>query len=279
MGRGIATNGRRCYPAVLVRIGTWNVNGIRARHGEVVAWAAAEKLDVFCLQEIRATTDQVPDALIGLADYHNYWHGGPKGYAGVSLHVRKEVCAVCPAFVHPSFDVESRIVSAELPGDRVVASVYVHNGNKNYEAKKKFLEAMKVWAGELRETGKALILCGDLNVARTDRDVHPKLVKAGTIGQLPEEREMLEAFFAHGKLIDAGRALRPDDDRLFTWWPPWRESRKRNIGWRLDYVCVSEPLFARVRSCEVVTEYGTSDHGPVIAAIDDVRAGAAATSP
>ena len=250
-----------------MKIGTWNVNGIRARHGEVVGWAAAEQLDVFCLQEIRAATDQVPDVLIALADYHNYWHGGPKGYAGVSLHVRKELCTACPAFVHPSFDVESRIVSAELPGGVVVASVYVHNGNKNYEAKKKFLEAMKLWAAEVHASGRKLILCGDLNVARTDADVHPKLQKAGTIGQLPEEREMLEAFLAQ-ELVDVGRALRPDDDRLFTWWAPWRDQRKRNIGWRLDYICVSRPLYAGVKSCDVRAEYGTSDHAPVVAVLD-----------
>jgi exodeoxyribonuclease-3 len=111
------------------------------------------------------------------------------------------------------------------------------------------------------------VICGDLNIARTEMDVHPKERKPASIGQLPEERAQLERIIGHG-LVDVGRALEPDNDQMFTWWAPWRNMRQRNIGWRLDYLLASQPLFATVTSCVVQREFGTSDHAPVIADFD-----------
>ena len=84
-------------------------------------------------------------------------------------------------------------------------------------------------------SGRTLVMLGDMNVARTERDVHPKERKPRAIGQLPEERALIERILSRG-LVDVGRALDPDNDGLFTWWAPWRNLRQRNIGWRLDYV-------------------------------------------
>ena len=114
---------------------------------------------------------------------------------------------------------------------------------------------------------RPIVICGDLNIARTERDVHPKERKPRLIGQLPEERAQLERIIAHG-LVDVGRALDPDNDEMFTWWAPWRNMRQRNIGWRLDYLLASESLYRAVRSCVVQREFGTSDHAPVIAEFD-----------
>jgi exodeoxyribonuclease-3 len=125
-----------------------------------------------------------------------------------------------------------------------------------------FLHALEQFAAADRGQGASLIICGDLNVARTDMDVHPKERKPRAIGQLPEERALLEQIIGH-HLVDVGRALEPDNDQMFTWWAPWRDMRKRNIGWRLDYVLASEPLFAGVRRSTVDREFGTSDHAPV----------------
>ena len=112
------------------------------------------------------------------------------------------------------------------------------------------------------------MLCGDLNVARTDMDVHPKERKPHAIGQLPEERALIEAIIGHG-LVDVHRTIEPDNADLFTWWAPWRNMRQRNIGWRLDYVLASRALAARLVSCTVQREFGTSDHGPVVAVFDE----------
>jgi exodeoxyribonuclease III len=249
-----------------IRVATWNVNGIRARREQFEEWVARDRPDLVCLQEIKASPSQLPAELCELPGYWCYWHGGG-GYSGVSLHARREVFGE-PAYSHPELDFETRIVTADLAlGDSApvtVASVYVPNGGKDYTAKLAFLTALAGWAEDLRRAGRRLIVCGDLNVALTDQDVHPKERKPGIIGQRPDERALLEAVIGQG-LVDVGRRLDPDNDQLFTWWAPWRNMRQRNIGWRLDYVFASEALAATVTSCPVQKDIGTSDHAPVVA--------------
>jgi exodeoxyribonuclease-3 len=249
----------------MLKIATWNVNGIRARHTQVAEWVAREQPDVLCLQEIKATPEQVPDAIREMDGYWCYWHGG-KGYSGVGLHLRKAAFPERPAYSHPAFDFETRIVVARLP-ELDVASIYVPNGGKDFPAKMRFLEAMEEHAREAQAAGRAIVLAGDLNVARTEMDVHPKERKPNAIGQLPEERALLERIISRG-LVDLGRELDPDNEQLFTWWPPWRSMRERNIGWRLDYVLASAPLAAKALRCPAFREVGTSDHGPVLAEFD-----------
>lgn len=245
-----------------MKIATWNVNGIRARQAQLQGWVAAEQPDVVCLQEIKASPDQVPAALCEMEGYWCYWHGA-KGYSGVGLHVRKSLTAARPEFSHPPFDYENRIVLVTLPC-LTVGSVYVPNGGKDFRAKVQFLQALEAFVATRQAEGDPLVLCGDLNIARTEMDVHPKERKPRIIGQLPEERAQLERIIGHG-LVDVGRALEPENDQMFTWWAPWRNMRQRNIGWRLDYVLASQRVFDRVRGCVVQREVGTSDHAPVVA--------------
>jgi exodeoxyribonuclease III len=249
-----------------LKIGTWNVNGIRARQGQVEEWVARERPDVVCLQEIKASQDQVPAALCEMEGYWCYWHGS-KGYSGVGLHVSKTFCPERPLFEHPAFDYENRIVVVTVRS-LTVASVYVPNGGKDFAAKMRFLAALEQFVADHRGAAAPLVVCGDLNIARTEMDVHPKERKPNAIGQLPVEREQLERIIAHG-LVDVGRALDPANDQMFTWWAPWRNMRQRNIGWRLDYVLATESLYSRVKSCVIQRDFGTSDHGPVIAEFGD----------
>jgi exodeoxyribonuclease-3 len=248
-----------------MKIGTRNVNGIRARESQVQAWIERDRPDIVCLQEIKASAAQIPAMLCEMEGYWCYWHG-EKGYSGVGLHVRKETFPERPEFHHPEFDDENRIVTARM-GDLTVASIYVPNGGKDFPAKMRFLEAMDRYAAQAKESGGRLVLCGDLNVARTERDVHPKERKPNAIGQLPEERALLERIIGHG-LVDLGRVVDPDNEGLFTWWAPWRSLRQRNIGWRLDYVLASEAFAERSVSCPVLSDYGTSDHAPVLATFE-----------
>lgn len=248
-----------------MKIATWNVNGIRARQAQVVELIERDRPDVICLQEVKAKPDQVPEALCSIEGYRCYWHCAG-AYSGVGLHVAHDAFDGEPKFSHPKFDLETRIVQAQLD-DLVVASVYVPNGGKDFDTKMEFLRQMIDYAAGLRDAGKKLILCGDMNVARTERDVHPKERKPNVIGQRPEERELFETLIAQG-LVDVGRKLDPDNDNLFTWWAPWRNLRQRNIGWRLDYVLASESIAKKAVTCEVFREWGTSDHGTVIATFD-----------
>ena len=245
---------------VRMKIATWNVNGIRAREAQLCEWLERDRPDVVCLQELKAEPAQIPDRC-KLADYHVYWHGA-RAYSGVSLHVRKGLFAAEPAFTHPGFDMETRIVQAAL-GDLVIASVYVPNGGKDYAAKLSFLAQLAEWSAQLHAEGRELILCGDINVTRADIDVHPRERKPDVIGQRPEERELFGRLLGE-HLVDVGRELDPANDRLFTWWAPWRNLRQRNIGWRIDYILASRTLAARASHCVVLADVGTSDHAPVM---------------
>lgn len=246
-----------------MKLTTWNVNGIRARAQQLREWMERERPDVVCLQELKAELAQIPDE-VRPPEYDGYWHT-LKGYSGVSIQIRKGLTAE-PAFSHPAFDFESRIVQAAL-GDLIVASVYVPNGGKDYPAKLDFVRQLVAWVRQLRAEGRELLLCGDLNIARTDLDVHPKERKQDAVGQRPDERALFEELFSAG-LVDLGRRFDPDNPGLFTWWAPWRNLRQRNIGWRLDYVLASASVAARVTACPVQKDVGTSDHAPVMAVLE-----------
>jgi exodeoxyribonuclease III len=246
-----------------MKVATWNVNGVRAREAQLLEWIGREQPDVLCLQELKATREQVPASLSGLADYWTYWHG-ERAYSGVGLLVRKACCPAEPLFTHPDFDHETRIVSASVAGISV-SSIYVPNGGKDFEAKIRFLEALVGHAHRMADEGRPVIFCGDLNVAHREVDVHPKERK-NVIGQLPEERALFDRLLGAG-LVDVGRALDPANTELFTWWPPWRNMRQRNIGWRLDYLLASTAVASRVSACAAYRDVGTSDHGPVVAAL------------
>jgi exodeoxyribonuclease-3 len=249
-----------------MKVATWNVNGIRARQAQVLEFIAAEKPDVVCLQEIKASIDQLTFELRDIEGYWGHWHGG-KGYSGVALLFAKSFADPCPVLMHPVFDFEQRVCTAALPtaaGEITFASVYVPNGGKDFPAKMRFLEGIETWAADARQRGHQLVLCGDLNVARSDMDIHPKERKLNQVGARPDERALFEQILSHD-LVDVGRAMDPANENLFTWWAPWRNLRQRNIGWRIDYVLASSALAAAVRSITVQREFGTSDHGPVVA--------------
>ena len=248
-----------------MKIATWNVNGIRARHEQFAAFVQNEQPDVICLQELKASLAQIPASICDLDGYKCYWHGAA-AYSGVGLHIRLASCPEPPEFSHPHFDNETRIVQARA-GDTVYASVYVPNGGKDYAAKISFLHALIEYAADVQKDGTKLVLCGDMNIARTDMDVHPKERKPNIIGQRPEERDLLEKLLDQG-LVDVGRKLYPNADDYFTWWAPWRNMRQRNIGWRLDYVLASQPLAQRATACPSYREVGTSDHAPVVATFE-----------
>ena len=246
-----------------MKVATWNVNGIRARQHEVADFVAREQPDVLCLQEIKAARDHIPKTVGALPGYWCYWHG-TKGYSGVALHVRRELEATQPMYVHPDFDHDTRIAAVRV-GGILVASIYVPNGGKDFASKVRFLEAMTAYAESLRATGDRVVLCGDLNIVRTPMDVHPKERDDRVVCQRPEERALFQRLLDRGGLHDVGREADPANEALFTWWAPWRNMRQRNIGWRLDYVLASGGLAAAASGCVSMRDFGTSDHAPVVA--------------
>ena len=253
-------------PGALVKIATWNVNGIRARQAQLQEFIEREQPDV----ALPAGDQGVARSAAGLAVRH-------RGLL-VLLARRQGLFGRRPARAQGRVSRAARVppsrVRLRAPHrdrarcrEATVASIYVPNGGKDFPAKMRFLEALDAYAANLQASGRPLIMCGDLNVARTEMDVHPKERKPRAIGQLPEERALIERIIGRG-LVDVHRTLEPDNAELFTWWAPWRNMKQRNIGWRLDYVLASAAVAQPRRSCVVQREVGTSDHGPVVAVFD-----------
>jgi exodeoxyribonuclease-3 len=243
-------------------IATWNVNGIRARYAQLAELVEQQRPDVVCLQELKATQDQVPELVSNLSGYWCYWHGA-RAYSGVALHLRKERFPDAPRVAHPDFDRETRIAHVELE-DLVLVSVYVPNGGKDFPAKMAFLDTMTRWATELHSAGRRVVICGDVNIAREERDVHPKERKPHAIGQRPDER----AAFA--RLLDTGRrrgARASGERRALTWWLRGTSASGTSDG---GSTMRGERAIARLKRCTVLREFGTSDHGPVVARFDGV---------
>ena len=244
-----------------MKIVTWNVNGIRAREAQLLELVERERPDVLCLQEVKARPDQVPAMLCEMAGYWCGWHcGGP--YSGVGLLVSRAVAPDRPRIEHPPFDMEHRVATAEVAGT-LFASMYVPNGGKDLAAKMAFLDGMDAWLAGLHAEGRPVVVCGDLNVAHRDQDLHPRERKPGVVGQRPDERALFDRILSRG-LVDVGRALPPDDDQFFTWWAPWRNFRQLNRGWRIDYLLASTSVAGRATSCVSRREFGTSDHAPLV---------------
>lgn len=144
---------------------------------------------------------------------------------------------------------------------------YIPNGGKDYPAKLEFMRQMQDYVRQIHYAGERLIICGDMNVALTDADIHPTHNKPGIIGTRPEERKLLQEILDQG-LVDVARMLEPGNNRLLTWWPYWRTARQRNLGWRIDYIFAPASLARSATSSVVHREIGTSDHGPVIATFE-----------
>jgi exodeoxyribonuclease III len=249
-------------------VATWNVNGIRARALAFERWVAINHPDIVCLQEIKAHPEQVPVHLRDLDAYSSIWHGAKGGYSGVSIHVRKHLGE--PAFSVPHFDQETRIVQASIDGLAVI-NVYTPLGQKSYRQKLEFLDDLIRYIDALRYEGQRVLLCGDLNIAHTNIDVHPELYEEGRLCLRDDERAKLDLLRERG-MIDVFRYLHPAERSAYTWWPYFGGARLRNVGWRLDYFFASEDLLGAVRTCRIHREEASSDHSPVVAEFGQWRA-------
>ena len=220
------------------------------------------------MQELKATVEQLGPNLVGLPGYTSYWHGGPKGYSGIRCTAAWTRSRIPPEFSVPSIDVEHRAIEVRLPNRVVITKFYVPNGGKDYAAKLRFLEALRAHVDREHAAGARLLLCGDMNVTRSDIDVYPGQRKPDAIGQRPDERALFEQVLG-SDLVDVARHLEPDNDQLFTWWAPWRGLRQKNHGWRLDYVLASRERGLEATGSQVLAEVGTSDYAPVVVTLSE----------
>ena len=252
-----------------MRLASWNVNGLRAALKKGF-WEVARDLqaDVLGLQETRA--DDPPELPEGFEGYRWYWNAGErKGYAGVAALARVEPEAVTYGVGHEAFDEEGRVVTLEYPHCYVVNAYFPNAGRglPRLGYKLAFDQAIEAYLEGLRAK-KGVVLMGDLNVAHREIDIARPKQNQQSAGFTPEERAWIDAFLKKG-WVDTFRHFHPDETGAYTWWTYRFNARAKNIGWRIDYILISEDLLSRLRDAYIHYDAYASDHVPVVAVLDD----------
>jgi len=248
-----------------MKIISWNVNGIRAmvRKG-FMDWLREESPDVLCLQETKAWPEQVPADVRRPKGYHAYWHKAEKkGYSGVLTYTKEEPVIVKTGLGIGEFDSEGRTVITEYT-DFILFNIYFPNGKRNperLEYKLRFYDHFLDVAETLREQGKDIVVCGDLNTAHKPMDLARPKENEKESGFLPVERAWMDKLVDHG-YIDTFRHFNKEPDN-YTWWDYYTRARERNVGWRIDYFFISEELLPRLRKAFILSEVMGSDHCPL----------------
>jgi len=241
---------------------SWNVNGLRAvLKKNFLDYLAEEKPDVLCLQETKASPDQVEQ--LWPAAYTTFWHTAEKkGYSGTALFTRTRPLSTTTGLGMAEHDREGRVLTAEF-ADFFLVNVYVPNSKRELtrlpyrqEWDRAFLHFLKKL-----EQKKPVIFCGDFNVAHTELDLANPKANVHNHGFTPEERSGFSAFVRAG-FVDTFREFEKGGGH-YTWWSPLTGARARNIGWRIDYFLLSAALRPRLQRAFIRADVPGSDHCPV----------------
>lgn len=252
------------------RIITYNVNGIRAAMGKgLIDWMRAAKPDILCVQEIKASPEQVGVFEFEELGYHHYWYPAQKkGYSGVAIFSKEKPDKVTYGCGIKAYDDEGRFIRADY-GDISVASIYHPSGSSGDDRqafKMKWLSDFHAYVDELKKTRPKLILSGDYNICHKAIDIHNPKSNANTSGFLPEEREWFDKFVESG-YMDTFRHFNQEPHQ-YSWWSYRAGSRGKNLGWRIDYNMVTENMVDKLQRSVILPEAMHSDHCPVSLDID-----------
>lgn len=240
---------------------SWNVNGIRACITKgFLDYFSEVDADIFCLQEIKLSPDQLELSLIGYQQYFNF--AEKKGYSGTAVFTKIPPLSCTYGMGISEHDHEGRIITLEFE-DFYLVNVYTPNS----KAELARLDYRMVWENDLRaylqslDERKPVILCGDLNVAHQEIDLKNPKANKHHAGFTDEERTKFSQLLDAG-FIDSYRYLFPDKEK-YSWWSYRFNARTKNIGWRIDYFCTSERLKERISKAEINASVLGSDHCPI----------------
>ncbi len=250
-----------------MRIISYNVNGIRAAIKKgLLEWLATDVADIICLQEIKATKENVDVEKIETLGFHTYWFPAEKkGYSGVAVFSKLKPQQVYYGHGNTQSDAEGRLIRLDFK-KFILINAYFPSGTsgelrQNY--KYEWLDIFNQYIGELQKQKKKIIVCGDYNIAHTEIDIHDPKGNKKSSGFLPEEREWLDGYFKAG-FIDAFRYLHPDVKDCYTWWSQRFPSvRLQNKGWRIDYFSITKNLLKYLKSAAIYPDIKHSDHCPI----------------
>lgn len=245
---------------------SWNVNGIRACLNKgFLEYFKEQDADFFCLQEIKLSEGQLDLETEG---YHQYWnYAEKKGYSGTAIFSKKEPISVSYGIGIAEHDNEGRVITLEFE-DFYLVTVYTPNSKDGLLR----LDYRMVWEDEFRnylkklDEKKAVIMCGDLNVAHKEIDLKNPKTNRKNPGFTDEEREKFSVLLDNG-FIDTFRFFYPDLEHAYSWWSYRARARANNTGWRIDYFVVSDKLKDRLVDAEIHSDILGSDHCPVVLTI------------
>jgi len=254
-----------------MRILTYNVNGIRAAVQKGLPdWLKSTDADIVCIQETKAQPEQVPVELFEELGYRAYIHSAEKrGYSGVAIFSRTEPLNVEYGIGNDKYDREGRMIRADYDGFSV-ASIYHPSGSSGDERqafKMEWLADFSDYVSALRKSIPNLILSGDFNICHRSIDIHDPVRNANSSGFLPEEREWMTRFLDMG-FIDSFRFFNPGPHH-YTWWSYRANSRDKNLGWRIDYHMVADPMKEAMERAVILPQAKHSDHCPVLLELKD----------
>jgi exodeoxyribonuclease-3 len=252
------------------RIITYNVNGIRAAMGKgLIDWMKSTDPDILCVQEIKASPEQVGVFEFEEMGYHHYWYPAQKkGYSGVAIFSKQKPDNVVYGCGIKEYDDEGRFIRADY-GDISVISVYHPSGSSGDDRqafKMKWLADFADYIEKLRKERPKLIISGDYNICHKAIDIHNPKSNANTSGFLPEERDWFDKFVDLG-YIDTFRFFNQEPHQ-YSWWSYRAGSRGKNLGWRIDYNMVTQNLEKNLKRSVILNQAMHSDHCPVMLEID-----------
>lgn len=250
----------------MMRIISANLNGIRsATNKGFFDWMLQQEADVVCVQELKAQEDNMTAEMLAPAGYHGYFHyAEKKGYSGVGLYTREKPKNVIVGLGVPEFDAEGRYIEVQYEKLSVV-SLYLPSGSSGEERqamKFKFMDVFMPHLKEIKQSGREVVLCGDWNIAHTEKDLKNWKGNKKNSGFLPEERAWLTKLFDEVGFVDVFRRLHPELE-AYTWWSNRGRAWENDVGWRIDYQIVTPNFAAGAVSSEIYKAERFSDHAPL----------------